>query len=602
MAIDNLPQLIPPSRAHTMQDLFRQRCQQQPEHDAYRFFDSATQQWITWHWAKTRDEIARRQAALLKEGMVAGDKLALMLANGIEWVLFEQAALGLGLIVVPLYTNDRADNVAYILQDATVKLLVIHNEDHVRQLTPISAQLSGLVRVIIVDPCDYNPGISRLSCLQDWLAKEISELRTHDCAPDELATIVYTSGTTGRPKGVMLSHRNVLTNALAGVELVTVYDTDVFLSFLPLSHMLERTLGYYIPMMTGAMIVFARSIPLLAEDLLTARPTVMISVPRIYERVYGRIMDQLEEKSPLARKLFHLAVDIGWARFEHAQGRAPWHAKLLLWPLLRVLVANKIANKLGGRLRAAICGGAPISLPVARTFIGLGINIIQGYGLTEASPIITGNTAARNIADSIGMAIRDVEVVISDAGELLCRGPNVMLGYWNNPEATHATIDNGGWLHTGDKATQRGQHYFITGRMKEIIVMSNGEKVPPTDMEGAIVLDPYIDQVAVVGEGKPYLTALLVLSQDKWPALAQRLGLAADDLASLSHSTLHQLIIQRIAVRLKDFPGYAQIYRVFMTLEPWTVENGMLTASLKQKRDLIIKHYQTQVDAMYAGH
>ena len=602
MATDNLPQLIPPNRAATLHDLFRHRSEQQPDHSAYRFYDATAKTWITWSWAKTRDEVARRQAALAKEGLTTGDKLAIMLNNGIEWVLFEQAALGLGLVVVPLYTNDRADNVAYILQDAGVKFLVIHGMEHVQQLAPIAAQLSGLVRVVAVMPCEKNMDISRLICLHDWLAPEIPALQTCDCQPDELATIVYTSGTTGRPKGVMLSHNNILTNAYAGIEAVTIHDTDVFLSFLPLSHMFERTLGYYTPIMAGALVVFARSIPQLAEDLLTAQPTVLISVPRIYERVYGRIMDQLDEKSALAKKLFHLAVSTGWARFEYLQGRGPWQARMLLWPVLHTLVGKKIAAKMGGRLHSAICGGAPISTPVAQTFVGLGINLIQGYGMTEASPMITANTPQRNIPDSIGMAISEVAIKISDGGELLCKGPNVMLGYWNNPEATHATIDSDGWLHTGDLATQRGEHYFITGRKKEIIVMSNGEKVPPTDMEGAIVLDPFIDQVAIVGEGRPYLTALLVLSEDKWPTLAQKLGLNADDPASLSNSALHQLIIQRIATHLKSFPGYAQIYRVLMTREPWTVENGLLTASLKQKRELIIKHYQTQVEALYAGH
>ncbi len=602
MSTANLPHLILPETAGTLQQLFHLRVEQQPDHAAYRFYDSASGDWRTWTWRQTREAVARRQAALRQEGLVAGDKLAIMLNNGIEWVLFEQAALGLGMIVVPLYANDRADNVAYILQDAGVKLLVASGEDLLLQLQPIAPQLSGLVRVVSVSPCRENPAISRLICLQDWLSDASCELHTHACQPGDLATIVYTSGTTGRPKGVMLSHRNILSNALAGIELVTVTDQDVFLSFLPLSHMLERTLGYYIPMMSGALVSFARSIPQLAEDLLSQRPTVLISVPRIYERVYGRIMDQLEEKSALARKLFHLAVDVGWTDFLYRQKRGPWRPKILLNPLLHALVGRKIAARLGGRLRAAICGGAPLTLPVARTFIGQGITVVQGYGLTEASPIITGNTPDNNIPDSIGLAIREVEVKISDAGELLCRGPNVMLGYWNNAEATRAAIDADGWLHTGDKATCRGQHYFITGRMKEIIVMSNGEKVPPTDMEGAIVLDPYVDQVAVVGEGKPYLTALLVLNPERWTQLARQLGLNADDPAALSHGSLHQLLNQRIGLRLKGFPGYAQIHRVFISLEPWTVENGLLTASLKQKRELIIRHFQTQVDAMYAGH
>lgn len=602
MSTTNLPKLIPPQTASTLHGLFRLRTEMQPDSIAYRWFDKNQQNWTSMTWGECARQVGRRQAAMSKEGLIAGDKLGIMLPNGIEWVLFEQAALGLGLIVVPLYTNDRADNVAYILQDAGIKILVLEDDECMTGLSSIEAQLSGLNRIISIGPCE-NKQLSRFTDVNRWLSEEESPLITQEIEANDLATIVYTSGTTGRPKGVMLSHNNILSNAFAGIDLVTIRPEDVFLSFLPLSHMLERTLGYYIPMMSGASIAFARSVAQLAEDLLTIRPTVLISVPRIYERVYGRILDQLERKSPLAQTLFQRAVDTGWLRFQVQQGRHAWSPKLIWWPLLNRLVAKKIMAKLGGRLRVAICGGAPIPEKVGRTFVGLGLNLIQGYGLTEASPIITGNPPAENFPDSIGTPLAGVKVKIDGvSGELLTSGPHVMLGYWNNPEATKQVIDEQGWLHTEDKAVAKGKHYYITGRIKDIIVLSNGEKVPPADMELCLALDPFINQVLVIGEGRPFLSALVVINEERWPDLARKHGLDPNDKSSISHPDLHKVMLEIIASDLHNFPGYARIHRLCLTLDPWTTENGLLTASLKQKRSQICERYHDHIELMYAGH
>jgi long-chain acyl-CoA synthetase len=315
----------------------------------------------------------------------------------------------------------------------------------------------------------------------------------------------------------MLSHANMLTNAHACLDTFAVSGDDLFLSFLPLSHTFERTLGYYLTVMTGSTVAFARSIQLLSEDLQNIRPTLLISVPRIYERVYGVIRTRLEEGLPLKRKLFYLAVEVGWARFEHQQGRGAWKPSFLLWPLLQKLVAQKVLDKLGGRLRVALSGGAALSPEISRVFVGLGLPIVQGYGLTETSPVITGNHLDNNYPDSVGQPIRDVEVRLGEQNVLLVKGPNVMLGYWNNPDATRATIDADGWLNTGDVAHISGTgHVYITGRIKEIIVMSNGEKIPPNDMELAILHDPLFDQVMIFGEARPYLVALAVLNPEVW--------------------------------------------------------------------------------------
>jgi long-chain acyl-CoA synthetase len=396
----------------------------------------------------------------------------------------------------------------------------------------------------------------------------------------------------------------MLWNAWAGLQSLAIYPNDNFLSFLPLSHTLERSIGYYLPIMAGATITYARSIPQLAEDLLEQRPTVLISVPRIYERVYNRVQDQLKEKSSIAQKLFNTAVDIGWLHFEYEQKRAKWQAALLLYPLLNHLIGKKIQDRLGGQLRIAICGGAPLSEKVAKTFIALGIPIFQGYGLTETSPVVSVNTLERNLPKSIGLPLKDVMVRFDEQGALQVKSPGVMLGYWNNDAATKETIDEEGWLHTGDIGKQDDEGFIhITGRLKDIIVLSNGEKISPADMEMAINADPYIEHAIVIGEGRPFLTAIVVLAEQAWSNIAQQAGLSTTDPGVLkSNPEVVDRVLQRIDNCLKGFPSYAEVIAVTLTLEPWTVENELSTPTLKAKRPRIIKRYQDEIDKMYQGH
>ena len=549
-------------------------------------------------------EVGRWQAAFAKDGLARGERVGIMLKNCREWVVFDQAALGLGLISVPFYTDDRPDNVAYIVEDTDVKLLLIEGNRQWYQLQQASGGFSQLQRLVSIHPVeedgDDTPTDPRLVSLNDWLFGLSGEVHIEDMKSDDLATIVYTSGTTGRPKGVMLSHRNILANAYAASQCAETTEEEVFLSFLPLSHMLERTAGYYLPMMIGGLVVFARSVNQLAEDLIQVRPTLLISVPRIYERVYAKILEGLEEKGRLSRMLFELTVEIGWHHFEFQQGRRSWGPKLLLWPVLKVLVADKIVNRLGGRIKYAICGGAALPPKVGRMFLSLGLPIVHGYGMTEASPDVTVNRPENNIPESIGTPMPGVEVKIGENEELLIRGELVMLGYWNNDETTKDAIDSEGWLHTGDKARiDENKHLYITGRIKEIIVLANGEKVPPADMEMAICSDPLFEQVMVIGEARPYLAAIIVLNPEQWTKLASKLGLNADSENPLRDNHLHKYLLTRIKHCIKDFPGYARIRKLLLTLNPWNVDNGMLTPTLKIKRTPIMQHFQQEIEDMY---
>ncbi|SIT69799.1 long-chain acyl-CoA synthetase [Ectothiorhodosinus mongolicus] len=595
-------QVIPPHTCQTLAGLFHLRVQQSPDSQAYLQFDSEKQEWCSYPWSEVAGQVARWQAALKREGFVPGDRVAVMLRNCMEWVIFDQACLGLGLVTVPLYTDDRPDNIAYIVADCGARLLLIGGPAQWRRLAGVAEQMPSLKRIVSLNTFDevQPQNDERLTDFDHWAVDAEAEVQSDVSKPEDLATIVYTSGTTGRPKGVMLSHDNILQNAFAAQQCAPMGSDDLFLSFLPLSHTLERTAGCYMPMMVGARVAFARSIQGLAEDLLYLRPTILISVPRIYERIYGRIKAGLKEKSAFARFLFQSTVRVGWRRFEYQQKRASWHPQLLLWPLLERLVATKVKQRLGGRLRIAVCGGAPLPPAIAEFFIGLGLPVYHGFGMTEASPVVSVNRPEDNLPASVGTVLSGVEVRIGENDELLVRGPTVMQGYWNNEEATAAAIDAEGWLHSGDQARIDDQgHIFIIGRIKEILVLANGEKVPPNDMEMAIAMDPLFDQALVLGEGKAYLSALLVLNLEEWRSLASSLDISPNDAAELHQSAVEKALRKRVAAQLGAFPGYAQIRRLRATLEPWDVENGMLTPTMKLKRSVILDHHKNLVEELY---
>ncbi|MCB1750852.1 MAG: long-chain fatty acid--CoA ligase [Gammaproteobacteria bacterium] len=592
------------AEAGTLSGLFRQRILKTPDHVAYRHYDSEAGVWRDTTWKEMGEAAARWQTALTGEGLQPGDRVGIMMPNCREWVMFDQATMGLGLINVPLFYNDRGGNVAYIARDAALRLLVIQGEEQWRRLEPVLESLSSVKKIISLQPIAGSGGDNRLCPASAWLPERGDRFLVNaDIDPDGAATVVYTSGTTGHPKGVMLSHNNILCNAFDALMTTNAGSGDIMLSFLPLSHMLERTAGYYLAMLGDMTVAYARSVPLLAEDLVAIRPTVLISVPRIYERIYARIQEGLAAKPAIVRTLFNLAVDVGWRRFLYLQHRRNWSASLLLWPLLEKLVAGKVVEKLGGRLQFAISGGAPLPMPVARVFLALGVPLIQGYGLTESSPVLAVNQVEDNVPESVGKALANVELRIGKENELLARGRPVMLGFWSRAEETARVIDAAGWLHTGDIASIDEQGYvYITGRLKDIIVLANGEKVSPADMELAISMDPLFEQVMVIGEGRPFLAALVVPEQGQWKKLMSELGMEPDSAACYHDAGVAGVVLQRICDRLHDFPGYAQIRAIALLSEPWSVENGLLTPTLKTRRNQVLAHFENEVHRLYLGH
>ncbi|MBI3899466.1 MAG: long-chain fatty acid--CoA ligase [Gammaproteobacteria bacterium] len=547
-----------------LSDLFLGRVQETPDLPAYRQFDGKS--WRDWTWAEVAQEVGRWQAALRAEGLQPGDRVALCLHNRIEWVLFDQAAIGLRLVTVPLYFDDRAENMAWCLNDAGARLLLLEDG---AQWAALKDQLPTVERVVCLD--DAVAPDAKLRRLSDWLPLGLHAL-THSNAPaNELATIVYTSGTTGRSKGVMLSHHNVVTNCVASTRAIPVTSADKFLSFLPLSHMFERTAGYYAGIWSGAHTIYARSISLLGDDLRQQRPTILVAVPRIFERIWSRMQEAMPAGT-LKRRLFDKAVAVGWRRFTGAATLVDH----LWWPLLKLLVARKLRARMGGRIRLIVVGGAAFPEALAKIFISLGLPIIQGYGLTETAPVLACNREGDNDPASVGRALEGILLRCDDNGELLARGLNIMLGYWNNAEATAKVMTADGWFRTGDLARIRDGRVYITGRVKDIIVMSNGEKISPADAEQAILRDSTFEQVMIVGEGRKALGLVCVAK--------------IDDLGQLC---------TRANTQLSGFPGYARIRHIIRVTDTWSVENGLLTPTLKIRRKEVERRYADEIEAMY---
>ncbi len=604
---------ISAATARTLAGLFAQRVDRTPGATAYRQCEGDT--WRDYSWRELARLVERWQRGLAAEGLAPGERVAVALPNSVDWVCFDQAALSLGLVTVPLYTTDSAGNMAHILADSDARLLLLEDDAQWAAILARDTPLPQLKRVL----CRHRNAANtdpRLCSLHDWLPGRTDDGPTPYAAsavdaahspaneadpdPDATATLVYTSGTTGPPKGVMLSHRNILSNAEAVLMRIPAYPTDCFLSFLPLAHAFERTVGYYLPMMAGCTVAYARSIEQLREDLLSVRPTVLLSVPRVYDKIYAAIQAKLG-RAGIKRLLFETTVRLGWRRFEAAQGRRPPPGPLnrLLWPLLHRLVAAPVLERLGGRLRVAVSGGAPLSATVARCFVSLGLPLTEGYGLTEAAPVVTNVGVLDFRPGFVGLPLPGVELRLGPQQEIDVRGPNVTKGYWGQPEATATAIDTDGWLHTGDVGELQDGYVRIRGRLKEIIVTSTGEKVPPGAVEAALTMAPLFDQAMAVGEGQPYLTAVLVLAEAPWRELAQQLGVDADDPAAL-HAPNVLAAAQAIGdAQLEDFPRPAQVHGLHLTRTPWTTENGLMTPTMKLKRDALLAAFADAIDGLY---
>jgi long-chain acyl-CoA synthetase len=508
-----------------------------------------------------------------------------------------------------MHVLDNPASIAWILVDSGAAVLFASSQSQWESIAGVGLPLPNLRWVVVTGAVTEAPaqsGTPSVLPLDRWLMLASLRAEAGDCVPgptpQDLAAIVYTSGTTGRPKGVMLTHANVLSNVEAVLQRVAPGADDLFLSFLPLSHTFERTVGYYLPIAAGSCVAFSRSVQELMEDLRTIRPTVLVSVPRIYERVYAGIQSRVDP-SRLRATALRWAQGIGWRRYQQSIGvEAESIAGVLVdlvWPVFDRLVAADVRAVFGGRLRFAVSGGAAMPQAISRCFLGFGVPVVQGYGMTETSPVVSCNTPEDNDPATVGRLLDGVEARIGDNRELLVRGPGVMRGYWKREVDTGlAFVD--GWLRTGDQAVLEYGRLRIIGRVKEIVVTSTGEKIAPADLEQAITADPLFEQAWVFGEARPYLACIVVLGTAQWGKLAVSLGLDPVAPGSLSDLAVVREAMRRIDGLTHAFPRHGQPRKVILTLEPWSLENSLMTPTLKLKRINLQARFGATIDRLYS--
>lgn len=566
-------------------------------------------------WRHTSHDDLRRQVecfalGLLLEGVVPGERIGIASENRIEWPIANFAINTLGAIDVPVFQTLTARQEAQIFANCGASVIIVSNAFQLGKINKVRDELPSLRTIIVMnDDVETGPGIVRFSdVMRKGEASATADERERKfrtmamrVQPDDLLTLIYTSGTTGTPKGVMLTHRNITSNIAGALAVLPVSDADIFLSYLPLCHSYERMAGFYCAFTTGASTYFAESIESVADNLREVRPTIMTSVPRLFERVRGRIIASVDKQSAVRRRIFHWAVDVGLRTLDadEAGRRSPLLAAQHV--LADRLVFSSVRERMGGRLRFFVSGGAALAPDIGRFFQAMGIVILEGYGLTETSPVLCVTRPDDVAFGTVGKPLPNVEIRIADDGEILAWGPNIMRGYWQDDAATVDAIDPAGWIHTGDIGVIGDDaNLRITDRKKHILVSSGGKNIAPQPIEQALLQSPLIDQVILIGDHREYCTALVVPDEDAVRALFTQGKLAASSREEMFASDeLHRAIRSDITRLQQDLSKYERVRRFTVLPAPFTVENGMLTPTLKIKRKEVEKQYKDVIDAMY---
>ncbi len=578
---------ITTKEAGTLSNLFKLRVKYSSNKIAFKYFDETEKKYIEKTWRQTADGVAHWQAALKQENFSKGDRIGFMIRAGYERVLFEFAAFGLGLVVVPMPTNsfEIADNIANIFRESCIKFLLVEDDEQVDKIFRQESLRFSIKDIV------QNLKIVKLNQIDSWLPYKYDPDRYDTTSdPDELAAIHYSSGTSGVSKGAMLSHKNILYNSEAISNYTAINDNDLLVPF---------TGGYIFPVMMDFATAFPNSARPI-EDLQIIRPTHIVSANRLYEYLYKQISIKFLRQPVWVQRLFKKAVEIGWARFEYRQGLAEWQTPFLFWFLFDALIAKPIRQMFGGRLRCGFYAGGILSPEISKTFAGLGVPILNCYGQAEAGPVISMNSPEDNLPSSVGKPLKGLEIQIKkENGELLVKSPSIMSGYWNNPSATKEALKEG-WLHTGDMfQIDDKEHLFFMGRLSDLIILQNGEKISPAHIEAAIKGDILFDQVMVVGKERPFLTALVVLNKELLEKTAESLNLNPHDPLTLKNTTLTNLVLKRISEKMKQYPDAFQIRAATLLKDEWTAPSGLMTVSGKLKRKDISAKYSEEIELMY---
>ncbi|HTY35920.1 MAG TPA: long-chain fatty acid--CoA ligase [Bacteroidota bacterium] len=542
-------------------------------------------------------------------GVKKNDTVAIISENRPEWVVADMGIVALGAVDVPIYPTLTPPQIAYILNDAGVSIVIVSNALQLGKILKIESEVGTLRRIIVMNEKldqrnDRTITFSEVLSIGEEFEKLNRSFYRETAArvtPEDLLTIIYTSGTTGNPKGVMLTHHNLCSNMKAAADTIPLNDADTLLSFLPLCHSFERMAGYYTAMACGATVAYAESTETVSDNLLEIQPTVVTTVPRLFERIYTRITKQIDNSPPARQKIFRWAVSVGKEFSEEKQKGTVSPVLRLQQALADRLVFSKLKQRTGGRIRFFVSGGAALSRELGEFFEAVGISIIEGYGLTETSPVLAVNRVDDYKFGTVGKSMPGVELKIADDGEILAKGPNVMRGYFNNPEATAEVIDKEGWFHTGDVGMFDPQgHLMITDRKKHLFVSSGGKNIAPQPIESLFLQSKYIDQFVLIGDGRKFLTALIVPEFDILKSHARSEGIPFSRDGELTQQEeikkLFEKEIQRIQ---KDLPTYERVRRFELLPEQLTVENGEITPTLKVRRKVVEKKFSDLIERMY---
>ncbi len=538
-------------------------------------------------------------------GLEAGDKLIVLSENRPEWVISDIANLCLGGITVPIYTSLIPEQIKYIIDDSDAKIVVVSDQSQWQKIEAIKSQLTKVTSYITCLSEAPEGVLTFAQVLErgrkmDKQNPGLFEKMALEVKPDAIASIIYTSGTTGPPKGVMLTHSNIFSNVKTCSSLLPFKDTDTVLSFLPLSHILER-MGMFVYLYNGMSIGFAESIDTLGENLLEVRPHIMVNVPRVLEKIYAKVIDNVQASSSLKRKIFFWAVKVG-RKYGRKKILNQPISKLLQFKrnLANKLVFSKVYAKTGGRVRFFLCGGAPLSKDIGEFFYAIGLTVIEGYGLTETSPVITANTFENLKFGTVGKPIPGVDVRIDEDGEILTKGPHVMNGYYKK-EAASREVFEGGWFHTGDIGHFDEEGFLvITDRKKDIIVTSGGKNVAPQPIEGILNLNPYISTALVIGDSRKFISALVVPNFEKLEEYAKQNNISFEDHCDLvKKEEIVRFIQEQVDRSAPNLASYEKVKKIALLDKEFEIEKGEITPTLKVKRNIVEEKYKGIIDAMY---
>ncbi|NQV38485.1 MAG: long-chain fatty acid--CoA ligase [Candidatus Marinimicrobia bacterium] len=592
----------------TIPELFYNSVKNLPDQLAYS--ERKNGEWVGLTYGEVGKLVETFAAGLYGLGVRRGDKIAILAANNPRWGISDYAITGMGCATVTVYPTLIPSQIQYIIDDSDAKIIISENQEQTDKVLTFFDGSKKLETIICMDDSveKKNNTIRFQDVLEIGIKSQADGYNFEEeaklCKPDDLLTLIYTSGTTGNPKGVMLTHNNLVSNVLATHKVIKLDHKDSFLSFLPLSHVFERMGGHFLAFSSNASVYFAENMDSIAENMRDIKPTLMTSVPRLYEKMYIKVLDKVAGDPALRQKIFWWAIGVGKEAAKFLQrGKQPSGMLAFKYGLASKLVFSKIKDRVGGRLRFFVSGGAPLSKEIGEFFAAANIAILEGYGLTETSPVISVNRPELYKFGTVGLVIDGVEVKFADDGEILCKGPNVMKGYYNDQAATDEAIDSEGWFHTGDIGDFDEDNCLrITDRKKNILVTSGGKNIAPAPMEIALGTNKYIDNVLVIGDNQKFISALIVPSFEALDEWAKLNGVSYSDKSELlENQGVKQLYEDNVSSIMTKFAHYEKVKKFELLTEVWSIETGELTPKMSVKRKVVEKNYAELIKNIYAG-